>query len=638
MITISGLEKGFGARDLFRDTGLRIGARDRLALVGPNGSGKTTLFEMMMGLQVPDGGRIDVARGVTLGYLAQETDALRGRSIIEEVLSAATAMAEAGHRLEVLTDELAGADGAERDRLLAEYARLQERFEALDGYAVEARAREICAGLGFRDQDLERRTETLSGGWLMRVALAKLLLAAPDALLLDEPTNHLDLQSVRWLEGFLRSFEGAVLLISHDRDFMNGFATRVVEIENQALVPYTGNYASFVDQREMRARQAEAAAANQQRRREQLELFINRFRYKRSLASRVQSKVKMLEKMDRIDVPELRRKAMKATFPPAPRAGRVVIELEDVDFSYDGVPVYRDLNLAIERGQRVALVGPNGAGKSTLLKLLAGALEPNGGERRLGHNVTLGYFAQHQIEALDPSLRVIEELERAVPPGVLVRARDVLGRFLFSGDDVNKGVSVLSGGERSRLAMAKLLVQAPNLLCLDEPTNHLDIWSRDALEDALEEYDGALVLITHDRHLIRQIADVIVEVVSGHVRVIPGSYEDYLAKIEAEEAAGQPPRATAQAAATPAKDRRRAAAAERAKTKTHRDAVRRVETEIERVSSEVRAMEERMGAPDFYSSEEDVGAFVRDYEGKRARISELEREWDRLTDEAPVTG
>jgi ATP-binding cassette, subfamily F, member 3 len=629
VISIVGLRKGYGARHLFRGADLRVGARDRLALVGPNGSGKTTLFEMIAGIQEPDAGSISLTRGTRLGYLPQTTDALRGRSIIAEVLSATPAMAEVGHRLEILTGELADiTDPAERDELIHEYSRLQARFETLGGYSAEARAREICAGLGYDDADLERRTESLSGGWLMRVALAKLLVSSPDALLLDEPTNHLDLESVRWLEGFLKTFEGAVLLISHDRDFMNGFANRVVEIDQELLTSYTGNYQAFVGQREMRARQAMAAAANQKRRTDQLELFINRFRYKNTKARQVQSKIKLLERMETIDAPETRRRAMNVRFPPAPRAGRVVAELRNVSFAYGDKQVYSALDFAIERGQKVALVGPNGAGKSTLLKLLAGALTPTAGERRLGQNVDLGYFAQHQIESLDDTNRVIEELETAVPPGLVIRSRDLLGRFLFSGDEANKRVSVLSGGERSRLAMAKILVSARNFLCLDEPTNHLDIWSRDVLEDSLEEYDGALVLITHDRHLIRSIADTIAEVRDGHVRLFPGSYDDYLAAVEQEAVAP----VSVASGPTPAKLRRRSTAEERAMVSRRRNAMRRVEEQLDALAAEIREMEERMAHPSFYTTEDDIAGFMRTYNEKKGRVPILEAEWDSLTD------
>ncbi len=639
MIQISGLRKAFGARDLFRDASLRLGARDRLALVGPNGSGKTTLLEMIVGIQEPDGGRIDVARGITMGTLAQHTEALRGHSAIEEVLSAGSPVADARHRLGVLTHELEDADPGERDALLAEFARLQDRFATLGGYSLEAQARRICAGLGFRDEDLDRRTEELSGGWLMRIALAKLLLAAPDLLLLDEPTNHLDLESVRWLESFLSTFDGAVLLVSHDRDFMNGFATRVVEIDRAQLVAYSGNYAAFVDQREMRIRQAEAAAAQQQRRVAQLEKFINRFRYKESKARQVQSKIKYLERIDRVDVGREKRRAMNTTLPSAPRAARVALELDRVEFAYGGRPVYRGLDLVVERGQKIALVGPNGAGKSTLLKLLAGVLEPQAGERRVGERVELGYFAQHAIDALDMNVRVIEEVERVLPPGGPIRPRALLGRFLFSGEDVDKPVRVLSGGERTRLAMAKLLASTRNVLCLDEPTNHLDIWSRDALEDALEEFDGAIVLITHDRHLIRSIASTIVEVIGGRVRIFHEDYETYLERIESEAGAAEIPAhsgahgsAPAAGASIPARERRRAAAAERARTNVRRNSIRAIERELDAIHAELAGMNTRMAAADFYTTEPDPPAFMRRYEERRARVAELEQAWDGLTE------
>ena len=638
MIDVRGVHKSFGDRVLFRDASVRIGARDRLALVGPNGSGKTTLVEMIGGLQEPDAGTVSIPKDTVIGYLPQETDSLRGRTVLAEVLSAGRAMTEAGHRLEILHRELdETTDAQERDRLLAEYATLQARFETLGGYSLEAEAAKICAGLGFRESDLGRMTDALSGGWMMRVALAKLLLANPDCLLLDEPTNHLDLESVIWLEGFLRGYEGAVVLISHDRDVINGMATRVVEVEDRQLTSYAGNFEAFVAQRQLRAERAEAAARNQQRKIAQTERFIERFRYKNTKARQVQSRIKQLEKLERVQVPRERRRTMGLWFPPPPRPGRVVVELSGVDFSYGDVEVYRGLDAAVERGERVALVGPNGAGKSTLLKLFAGALEPVAGERRLGANALVGYFAQHQIEALEPRNRVLEELVRAIPPGVDVKPRDLLGRFLFSGDDVDKTVSVLSGGERTRLALARLLVQPYNLLCLDEPTNHLDIASRDALEDALQAYEGALVLITHDRHLIRNVATRILEVNAGRVRSYDGDYELYLYRKERASASeGEPMTAprTGPPASSDAKIRRQAGARERARLKEHRDAVRRVERQLDLETNELHRLEDELAQPEFYQrGGDEVAEAVRRHGEIRERIAALEGEWERTAEQ-----
>ncbi|HEX9696403.1 MAG TPA: ABC-F family ATP-binding cassette domain-containing protein [Actinomycetota bacterium] len=641
MISISGLTKTFGARTLFRDAELRVGARDRVAIVGPNGSGKTTLFEMIAGNADIDAGRIDMTRSAVLGYLKQETDALRGRTILQEVLSAGGAMSEAGHRLEVLTNEIAESDGAERDALLAEYATLQHRFETLGGYTLEVDAKRILAGLGFRDSDHERMTDEMSGGWLMRVALAKLLLANPDVLLLDEPTNHLDVESVAWLEQFLSSYEGCVLLISHDRDFMNAFATKIVEIDMAKLWTYTGDYAAFVEQRQQRIEQIQKAAALQHKRVEKLEVFINRFRYKKSKAKQVQAKIRFVERMEKIEAPPTeKRRRMGLAFPTPPRAGRVVAELRDVDFAYGDTVVYQGLNAAIERGEKVALVGPNGAGKTTMLKLFAGALTPKGGERALGHNVSVGYFAQHQIEALNPKNRVVEELGGAVPPGVQIEARKLLGRFLFSGDDIDKPVSVLSGGERSRLAMAKLLVEPHNFLCLDEPTNHLDIASRDVLEDALEDYEGSIVLITHDRHLIRSIATRVIEVTPGRVRSHPGDYESYLWKREKEEAEAAAAAERAATAAQPKrsasadKERRRLEAQQRSAQRRVRDRIATIEREIETRTAELKDLEARLADPAFYTAGDGVPDTIRAYEAAKKRVQELESEWDRATEEA----
>ena len=625
MISVSGLWKSFGSRDLFAGADLRVGARDRIALVGLNGTGKTTLFNMLVGEQQPDRGQITIPKDVVLGFLRQETDPLRGRPLIDEMLSVGSEVTQAGHRLAVLEREMAEAEPDEREALVAEYGRLQDRFAMLGGYSIEAEAKRILGGLGFSEEDMGRQTETFSGGWLMRIALAKLLLAAPDVLMLDEPTNHLDVESVEWLERFLKVYEGAILLISHDRDFINGIATKVVEIWDRKLISYTGDYESFVAQRELMAEQTAAAAKHQARQRESMERFINRFRYKNTKARQVQSRIKMLERIEPVQVSDRKAKVMNLSFPAPPRPGRVVAELSGIRFGYGARPVYESLDLVIERDDKVALVGPNGAGKTTLLKLVAGVLEPQAGERKLGHKAQVGYFAQHQIEALDPNKRVLQELDGAIPPGVEVKPRNLFGRFLFSGDDVEKPVSVLSGGERTRLALAKMLVSPANLLCLDEPTNHLDIPSRDALEDALEEYKAALVLITHDRHLIRNVATKIVEVRDGRVTEFFGDYDYYLAKREPVE--DETPASPKQGPRVDRKEQRRAQAEMRARTKKLRDRVTVVEKELEELLAENERISSVLADPEIYSSGDDVGDLVRDFDTNKRRAELLEQEW-----------
>ena len=628
ILTVSNLQKSFGARDLFDGADMQIRARDRVVLVGPNGSGKTTLVEMMIGLQPPDGGDISIAGDVILGYLPQETDDLRGRSVLEEVLTVGAHVTDAGHRMKVLEHEMAEAPpGPERDKLVREYGAMQDRFATLGGYSIEAEAKKILGGLAFSEADLERQTETFSGGWLMRIALAKLLLSKPDLLMLDEPTNHLDVESVEWLERFLVAYEGAILLISHDRDFMNAIATKVVEIDGGKLISYTGDYESFVHQREETIRQREALAKHQARERAATEVFINRFRYKASKARQVQSRIKALERVEKVQPVAKRRRNMNLTFPKPPPASRVVVEMTGVDFAYDDKKVYENLDLAIERDHKIAIVGPNGAGKSTLLKLVAGVLEPVAGDRVVSPKTRLGYFAQHQIEALDPAKRMIEELQASIPRGVDVKPRDLLGRFLFSGDDVDKPISVLSGGERTRVALAKMLVSPLNLLCLDEPTNHLDIASRDVLEDALEEYEGALVLITHDRHLIRSVATRIVEVVGGSITIYDGDYDYYLSKRD-REIQGSPAATPAPSTPTAAKERRRSAARERERTRELRKQIAAIEKKLERAGTEMRRIGEILADPDVYSTDADIPALSRDYEREQQRVQKLEAEWE----------
>jgi ATPase subunit of ABC transporter with duplicated ATPase domains len=528
MIRIDGVSKRHGSQILFLEASAAINRGEKVGLVGPNGAGKTTIFRLITGAEVPDDGQIAVDRGVTVGYFSQDVGEMKGVSVLEATLDGAGPLSAAAHELHELEAAMADPERAdELDALVERYGEVHARFESMGGYALEARAREVLAGLGFAEEQVAGDVGSLSGGWKMRVALARILVMQPDALLLDEPTNHLDLESILWLEGWLHAFDGALVMTSHDREFLNRMVGKIVEIDSGELTSYSGNYDFYERQRALAEREQAAQFARQQAMLAKEQAFIERFKARASHAAQVQSRIKRIEKIEKVEPPK-KRETIQFDFPTPPRSGDDVARLAGVSKAYGARKIFDGLDLLIRRKERWCVMGANGAGKSTLLKLVVGEAQPDGGAITIGAAVKLGYFAQHSMELLEPDHSVWDSLHETYPNASIGSLRTLAGCFGFSGDDVEKRVRLLSGGEKARLVLARMLYDPPNFLVLDEPTNHLDVWTKQMLIQALASYEGTLLLVSHDRHFLTALTSRVLELDGGAVRVYGGGYGEYV--------------------------------------------------------------------------------------------------------------
>src|SRR6201996_5767857 len=530
MIRLDNISKQIGHQILFIEASATLQKGEKAGLVGPNGAGKTTLFRMIKGTELPDEGQVSLDRGITIGYFSQDVGEMSGRSAVAEVMDGAGPVAEVAAELKALEAAMADPDRADQmEEIIAQYGEVQHRFEELDGYALEGRAREVLAGLSFSQEMMDGDVGVLSGGWKMRVALARILLMAPDVMLLDEPSNHLDLESLIWLEAFLKSYEGALLMTSHDREFMNRIVNKIVEIDGGALTTYSGDYVFYEQQRALNETQQQAQFERQQAMLAKEIKFIERFKARASHAAQVQSRVKKLDKIERVEPPK-RRQSVAFEFQPAPRSGEDVVSLKNIHKGYGSKTIYNGLDFMIRRRERWCVMGVNGAGKSTLLKLVAGSTEPDDGTVAIGGSVKMGYFAQHAMDLLDGERTVFQWLEDSFPEAGQGSLRALAGCFGFSGDDVEKRCRVLSGGEKARLVMAQMLFDPPNFLVLDEPTNHLDLATKQMLIQALSEFEGTMLFVSHDRHFLAALSNRLLELTPDGIHQYGGGYTEYVAR------------------------------------------------------------------------------------------------------------
>ena len=661
MIQLQSLTKRFGERVLLDNVTWQVSDGDRVGLAGPNGAGKTTLLRMMAGLDEPDQGAVIKPTGLTVGYLPQDGLEHSGRTLVDEASLAFQPLLEA--RTEIARIEHALADptlpDGEHEALLVKYHELTEFFQRESGHSIDLKVTQVLEGLGFSKDDFARPTETFSGGWQMRIALAKLLLGRPTLLLLDEPTNHLDLDARNWLESYLSAYPYAVILVSHDRFFLDSVVTRIAEISLRTITDYVGTYSQFLVERDARLEQLRRAKSDQDDEIARMRAFIDRFRYQATKAAQVQSRIKMLERIVPIDVPP-ERKRVHFTFPACPKSGRMVLELQQAHKAYGTLVVLDKVDLHVERGDRIALVAPNGAGKSTLMRLLSGAEAPDSGSRREGHQVVMQYFAQDEAAKLDPAKTVYETMEADSPVGMVPAIRNILGGFLFTGDDIYKRAAVLSGGERTRLAVARMLLRPANTLLLDEPTNHLDLDSKDVLLEALEDFGGTLIFVSHDRYFVDKLATKIIAVGNGGIEVYPGTYEQFLWSREqrksgvAPAAVGTPapararqgnvvPKAQATAvttAPTAAKverpsyeDKKRADSDARRRRRLADDRSKRIadlETRIAQSEAAIRALETEMASPGFYENRSAAELAITRHQTLMWEVGDLMNQWEAL--------
>jgi ATP-binding cassette, subfamily F, member 3 len=663
LIQLSELTKSFGDRVLFDHVTWQITDRERVGLCGPNGAGKTTLLRMMAGLDEPDSGAILKPATLTVGYLPQDGLAHSGRTLLDEATSAfgdLLAIKAEMHDLEARLGDPAIAD-VDHDAMLARYSDLQDTFRHRDGYSIELKTATVLQGLGFNTTDFSRPCETFSGGWQMRIALAKLLLGQPNLLLLDEPTNHLDLEARNWLEEYLNGYPHAVILVSHDRFFLDAVVTRIADLTLRTLTDYIGNYSSYIVQHEAKIEALRKAKREQDEEVARVKMFIDRFRYQATKASQVQSRIKMLEKVVPIEVPPERKK-IHFTFPSCAKSGRTVLELKNARKVYGDLIVFNKLNVHIERGDRIALVGANGVGKSTLMRMLSGEELPDAGERVEGHHLVMQYFAQDEATRMDPAPTVYETLASGSPNDMVPAIRNILGGFLFSGDDVYKKVRVLSGGERTRLAVARMLLRPSNTLLLDEPTNHLDLDSKEVLLDALVDYGGTLIFVSHDRYFVERLATKIVEVGNGNALVYPGTYKEFLwhkehphetprqdghVRRDGQDRRDRQERQDGKSAKTttpPPKpkidhaEKKRADAEARREQKAaqaKRARIEELETKIAACENAIKEIEQTMSAPGFYDNREAAQPVIDRHQALMWEVGDLMHRWEELQTSVP---